>query len=221
MGRKSLIIVDSFYPNPDQIRENALKAAYNPPGYKTKYPGIETQNLEESALQPLMQSISNIIGHQIGWNNESPQGIFRIVDDVTGATRDNLVHVDPTRWSGVIYLTLPEHCAGGTSFYKHKETGLTRLLPEPHPEVQNAIKSLGMSHEQLSKLVIADSLNLDKWEETDRVTMMYNRLILFDGGKFHGVPHVFGKSRENSRLTQHFFFNEVIKNSNNELLFAN
>jgi hypothetical protein len=32
------------------------------------------------------------------------------------------IHVDgQSYWSGIVYLTLPERCRGGTEFYRHRE----------------------------------------------------------------------------------------------------
>ena len=36
------------------------------------------------------------------------------------------VHIDPCFYSGILYLSLPEHCRGGTDFFRHRRTGLDR-----------------------------------------------------------------------------------------------
>src|SRR3546814_13932407 len=36
------------------------------------------------------------------------------------------VHVDPGYWSGILYLSRPEDCRGGTEFFRHKRTNTER-----------------------------------------------------------------------------------------------
>jgi hypothetical protein len=62
--------------------------------------------------------------------------------------------VDDVLLAGVLYLNLPDQCRGGTSFYRHVETGTEVLLPKsvvsgrsPHdsldPQVVAKMRDLG------------------------------------------------------------------------------
>ncbi|MDJ0624861.1 MAG: DUF6445 family protein [Candidatus Caenarcaniphilales bacterium] len=207
--RQTYIVVDDFYKNPEQVRQFALAQEFKSPSYGTGYPGLETEPCDLKALMPIMQSVSKIVGKKIGWDPESVQGMFRLMDKHLMDTRNNLIHTDPCRWTGIIYLSLAEHCKGGLSLFRHKETGLTRLHPQNDEKVLWAMNKYNMNYEQLTHWFYKQSLDLDKWIETDFISCQFNRLLLFDGGIFHGIIQLFGDSKENSRLSQHFFVHEV------------
>ena len=81
---------------------------------------------------------------------------------------------------------MPEHCAGGTTIYRHKETG---------DEIYN---------KQNRRLY--DFREPDQWEVIREVDMVYNRLVMYPGQLFHAIsPVFFGDRIENARLTQNVF----------------
>ena len=43
------------------------------------------------------------------------------------ATSSRKVHADHSHWSGILYLSAPEHCEGGTEFFRHRRTGTERM----------------------------------------------------------------------------------------------
>src|SRR5690606_16396235 len=49
----------------------------------------------------------------------------------------------------------------------------------------------------------------DAWEEIDRISNIYNRLVLFDAHLAHGASAYFGDRLDNARLFQNFFFDVV------------
>ncbi len=209
--RRSLIIVDNFYTNPHAVREYALSLNFAPSQYVTGYPGIETkEHLHPEQLSRIMNCFSGLIGQRIVFSEGDPQGKFRIQDASLMLDRKNIIHSDATRWSGIIYLSLPEDCKGGLSVYKHKETGLERLFPFDET-IQKLMKEKDMSLDELKGWFVQEGLNKNKWVEETFVKCKFNRLLLFDGGLFHGVQELFGTTKENSRLSQHFFFDESSK----------
>ncbi len=207
--RQTIFIVDNFYKNPHEVREFALSQTFHQPDYKTGYPGEETDPVSNETVMPIMQTFSKIIGKNVGWDPESPQGMFRLMNKDLMQTRSNMIHTDPCRWTATIYLSLPEDCRGGLSFFQHKETGLERFFPESDPKVQEAITKYNRSYGEMLQWFYEESLDLNKWIETDYVGCKFNRLLLFDGGLFHGIKELFGDSKENTRLSQHFFIQEV------------
>ena len=46
-----------------------------------------------------------------------------------------------------------------------------------------------------------------KWEMSDRLGNVYNRLVLYRGGLYHVSLDYFGKDMHDGRLFQVFFFN--------------
>ncbi|MDJ0624860.1 MAG: DUF6445 family protein [Candidatus Caenarcaniphilales bacterium] len=207
--KKSLIVIDDFYEDPYKVRQYAFSQNFNNPSYVTGYPGVETNSLEPEKIKHIAKRISSIIGKKLGWPPDRPQGVFRVLQKQEEKTQTNLVHIDPCSWTGVVYLNLPEECRGGTSFYQHKETGLKVMFPQKNPEVQQAMVKYNLSYHELSAKTLKDTLDLSKWDEIERVSMKFNRLILFNGGKFHGVPRVFGNTLATGRIAQIFFFFEI------------
>ena len=55
--------------------------------------------------------------------------------------------------------------------------------------------------------IYKDSQDMTKWEMTDQVSNVYNRLILYRGDMFHQSLEYFGNNIYDSRLFQTFFFN--------------
>ena len=87
-------------------------------------------------------------------------------------------------WTSIIYLTLPSHCQGGTSFFRHRPTG---TLHDSLPFNWNN----------------ADAKEPEEWEEVGQVSMKYNRCLMFRPSLFHSVTlPFFGEDKHNGRLTQ-------------------
>jgi hypothetical protein len=105
------------------------------------------------------------------------------------------IHRDCTDWAGVLYLTPNAPINSGTAFYKHKETGLEKIEKDTPKEI--------------SKKLDNDSYNMDKWEMVDMVGNKFNRLVLFRGTRSHKSMEYFGEDKNNGRLFQLFFFNEI------------
>ncbi|MDJ0624859.1 MAG: DUF6445 family protein [Candidatus Caenarcaniphilales bacterium] len=206
---RSLIVVDDFYNNPRTVREYALSQNYSKPDYITGYPGIETEGgLPPEQLTKVMKYFSSLIGKKVVSFKDDPQGRFRLQSEEVMKTRRNIIHADPCRWTGLVYLSLPEDCKGCLSIYKHNETGLLRIDPL-NREVEEAMKRKQLDHEGLKGWLVEEGLDVNKWQRLSSVEYKFNRLILFDGGIFHGVQQLFGQTKEDSRLSQHFFFEEA------------
>ena len=95
------------------------------------------------------------------------------------------MHVDPTEWTGVLYLTPNAPIESGTLLFKADNESMIKIRSEDKHEVDIDI--------------------------TAEISNLYNRLVLFRG---RDIPHRsnrpgFGDCLENGRLTQVFFFDEV------------
>ncbi len=114
------------------------------------------------------------------------------------------IHVDgANRWSGIVYLTLPEYCRGGTEFYRHK--GLdSDHAPLYDSEVTEAgYDSCALFTQDLTR---RDSNDESNWEHLFTVPMRFNRCVLFRPWFWHTPGKSFGDREENARLVQMFFF---------------
>lgn len=189
----SLQIIDNFYSNPEEVRQFALSQDFNVDG---NYPGHRTQSfLSDSTKEYIERHLSPMHG-EIYW----PSG----EDNYCGAfqyttSRDRTwIHADSaTTWAGVLYLTPDAPLSGGTGLFKHKATGLYGT-----PKLPN-----GETNHNLLNMIYEDAQDYTKWEMTDRVANVFNRLVLYRGDYFHASLDYFGKDLHTGRLFQTFFFN--------------
>lgn len=181
---REVIIVDDFYTDPDPVRSFALSQHFTVVG---NYPGYRTP-VHPGDVKPFFEKI---IGTSIGWwptEDKNYNGAFQY----TTGEMDSWIHRDPTSWAALIYLTPNAPLDAGTAFFRHKETGLTRVK-EGTPE---------------AKLMNSDGNDFSKWDQIDYVANVYNRLVLFRGTRSHRSMTYFGKDKHTGRLMQTFFFNE-------------
>lgn len=191
----SLQIIDNFYDNADEVRAYALTKDF---GVKGNYPGHRTApDLNDGVRDYISRHIEPMHG-KILWpdphNIESYCGSFQY----TTAKDRTWIHADSgTTWAGVLYLTPDAPLSGGTGLFRHKATGLCTL-----PRFEN-----GDIDEELLSRIYEDAQDMTKWEMTDRIANVYNRLVIYRGDYFHASLDYFGKDIYDGRLFQTFFFN--------------
>jgi hypothetical protein len=178
----SLIIVDNFYVNPDNVRNFALSQEFS---VKGNYPGARTKpfitNDVKEAIEHNMQFACKITDCL----NHNPDAAYSGAFQITTAQDRTWIHADHhNMWAGVCYLTPDAPCSGGTGLYRHKATGQHALIDQDH-----------------------EGYDYTKWELFDRIGNKYNRLIIYPGKLFHASLDYFGNNNQNGRLFQTFFFN--------------
>lgn len=165
--------VDGAVQNPYELRARALAAPYRNvtvPGDATykrvwvgRIPELDAA-VQDSYPEPL---------HTVGT-------AFRL--NYQGEMPNNYVHSDIGYGdvAAVLYLSLPEHCEGGTAFWRHKGTGSRILVP---------------GTEQ-------DFVKADAWEQYACVQMKFNRLLVYPTTLFHSrwPWAAFGDNFTNGRL---------------------
>ena len=114
------------------------------------------------------------------------------------------VHVDGSHWSGILYLSEPDDCRGGTEFFRHKATNTERA---PFSD-QECFEKFGVNSAKqwVAELLEKDSNDDSKWEMTMRVPMRFNRLVLLRPWFWHTAGESFGNNKENGRLVYLMFF---------------
>jgi hypothetical protein len=84
---------------------------------------------------------------------------------------DGLIMGEKTVLATVIYLNDPEGVTpNGTSFFKHFRYGLS--LPD-------------VTNEEFDRLITEDSNDESKWEQTDFISAVPNRLLAYSSNYFH------------------------------------
>jgi hypothetical protein len=193
MSLPSIIILDDFLADPYAVRRAALALNYNPANKRGNYPGLTSDTALDVSL--LNDKISAILGMQVAGDSNTLHGHCRITKKtdkgVTG------VHIDPCDYSGILYLSEPQHCKGGTSFFRHKPTGLERIPTAPMALTKSGFTDINQAVEQT---VNADTNKPARWEKVMTAPMRFNRLILFSPWLFHDAGPAFGKTDDDARL---------------------
>ena len=196
----SLIIVDDFLSPRDalQLREVGLRLTY--PEQQGAFPG--RNSLERIEMDGLDQRVSELVGERV--RPVSPlqsHAKFRmtLAADVGRAK----VHIDQAYWSGILYLSRPEDCRGGTEFFRHRATNSDRA-----PLDDREMRAMGYdSMEQMHRDIIErDSVDESRWEPTMQAPLRFNRLILLRPWLWHTAGPAFGDRMENGRLVYLMFF---------------
>jgi hypothetical protein len=199
----SLIVVDDFYANPEEMRAQALRLAYPEPKGTEPYPGRTSR---ESLLPPETDKLfAQILREPVAGNRAMFHGHLRW--SRAADTRNADVHVDPwCNWAGIVYLSrdADSRGQGGTEFFRHKASGADRA-PLTDAEARDVF---GMPDKSAvyNELIPRDGPHRDRWEPASTIPMKFNRCILFRPWLFHTSGVDFGTDMENGRLVQLLFF---------------
>lgn len=194
----NLIIVDDFIDSIDQVREAALKMDY--PDIRGQFPG--RNSLQRIRIDGLEEQVSHLVGESvIPIDPLESHGKCRL--SLASDKGRGKVHIDHCYWSGILFLTRPEHCAGGTDFFRHRRTQTDRA-----PLNRTDLEAMGYDdfdkvHRDLIEIEGTDD---SKWERTMTVPMRYNRLILLRPWMWHTAGPGFGDGIDNGRLVYLMFF---------------
>lgn len=198
----SMIIVDDFLENPMEYRKAAMQLTFPEDQGNVGYPGKNSAN--RLMVEGLDQAVSGIVGERLKPNVRAGHGRARIT--LAGDDGQAGVHIDPCHWSAILYLSLPEHCEGGTDFFVHKETGTERALLEPEDMQRLGVRTKEEANALFNRILTEDGLKPEKWERTMRVPMRFNRLLLLRPWLWHTATPGFGSSLEDGRLIQILFY---------------
>jgi hypothetical protein len=202
MTRRSIQIVENFYPRPDQIRRKALEMSYSEPEGLT---GWRTRPYQPRIIQNLIETrFGTRITH---WEDdlediELSNGVF-FSAFASGRRAETVgVHFDePPSWMMLlVYLTPNAPFNAGTSLWQHRETGLIAIPTKKDAE------RLGSTMAKLTEKLLDDGANPKRWIEIDRIGNIYNRAVMFPGALLHSATRHFGSNRFNGRLYQAFHF---------------
>ena len=194
-----LYVIDDFLKDPEAIREKALGLNYSVPG---RYPGLNS--VEKIKVDGLEQIISAMVHQPIHapWEASFSHQNCRLslASDNTAPAR---IHIDPSQWTGVLYLSRTEDSSGGTELYRHLPTGTDRV-----PMDMESLKAAGFSSyaDMEEEILKKDAFDRSMWELTVSVPARFNRLVLIQPHYWHTAGPGFGDSAENGRLVYLMFF---------------
>ena len=194
------IIVDDFYNNPDALVEAAYKTLKPEESPDGNYAGIMTKDaflteahrdiFQKLTMEPSIDSSTNANG-RLRFTKEGDSFRFHIHYDVDVQTR----------WAGVVYLSKNHPKTEGTSFWRHKRTGL-----EIAPNTLEGFAQYGWKNFQdMKDFLGTEGLDESLWEQTMTIPYKYNRLVLFRPWLLHSPGPAFGDSLDNCRIVQTIF----------------
>lgn len=195
----SLMIIDDFLTDPHGVRATALGLGYDPATKAGNYPGLLSDRA--LAIKGLDAAVSARIGVPVAPMAGTSHGHCRLT--LGGDKGASGVHIDPCFYSGILYLSLPEHARGGTDFFRHKRTGLEKVPTDP---LALAETGYGDVNALVEDVVNRDTFHAARWERVMRVPMRFNRLILFSPWLFHNSADGFGTAADSGRLVHLQFY---------------
>ncbi len=195
----SLIIVDDFLGNAHELRDAALRLTY--PEQDGAFPG--RNSLERIEVGGLAQRVSELVREPLKVISP-PQSHAKFRITLAQDKGRAKVHIDSgAHWSGILYLSRPEDCRGGTEFFRHRRPNPDRAPINP---AERAALGYASGQEMYRDIIEQDSNDDSKWELTMRAPMRFNRLVLLRPWLWHTAGEAFGDSMENGRLVYLMFF---------------
>ena len=183
--RDGIFVFDNFYLNPQDVRAEALHAPYYP---HWLYSALRSQR---HTNQTVIDHIAGFMGKQLKMIDGCGDYKLNLEGD---EMKRNRIHSDQINdWTGVLFLN--KEGEGGTSFYRHRRSGLDKFP-------SNA------SMEQFETLW-EDGLSEKPWHRYLDVEFKQNRLVMFDASLFHGETKMFGKTLHEGRNVQVFFMKTI------------
>jgi hypothetical protein len=200
----TLLIVDDFLDNAIGLREAALRLTYPP--QEGAFPG--RNSLERINIEGLSEEVSRLV-HEPLEPTQPLESHAKCRLTLAGDEGKAKVHIDNSHWSGILYLSRPEDCRGGTDFFRHLPTDSDRA-PADHDEL--AARGYASFEEMHREIIEQDSVDDSKWERTMHVPMRFNRLVLLRPWLWHTAGPAFGDRPENGRLVYLMFFRSAQRN---------
>jgi hypothetical protein len=190
----SIIAVDDFYTNPDEVREYALGLdfQYN----KAQHKGKRTK--QRTFFDGTYEFLEDTLKKKItSWDNQPHNGVFQYC-----TAEDQLVyHTDGQQYAAVVFLTPDAPAECGTSFFKHKGNGLRK-----YPTAKDCVAFDKSTEELYWDMFQGNFYDKTPWELVDTVGNVYNRMAIWDAKLVHAATQYFGSDKLNSRLFHMFFF---------------
>jgi len=195
----AFMVVDNFLDNAEALRAHALTLEY--PALEGQFPG--RNSLQRINVDGLTEAVSTLVGEPLV-PAQPPQSHAKFRITLGRDAGRGKVHVDESHWSGILYLSRPENCSGGTEFFRHKATGLDQFPFSADDLRQHGFADHAAAHRAL---IERDGTDDSAWKSLMMIPMKFNRLVLLRPFLFHTAGSGFGDRLENGRLVYLMFFN--------------
>lgn len=179
-----LIVIDGFSQDPAALIALATEAVFIDVG--SVYPGVRAP-APQGYIDSMLAAVAPVIEQVYGARPEAELELcaFSLVTTSPAKLRtiQRIPHFDgpgPERIAFLHYLCVPHQ--GGTSFYRHRATGLECVKRERVEDYRNAVvdelKSDGPSQDY-----VADDTRY--FERVHNIEAAFNRLIIYKGNALH------------------------------------
>lgn len=193
-----LIVKDNFYADPEKVYQSTLQSTYYEPAHVTGY--RSTKVYHEKGVKAKLEKILGIKITRWDIDPVEENGVFYQGFSKGKKKEVPGVHSDEpyNDITIVIYLTpgIPVNC--GTSFWMHKQTGLT------DPVTPADARRLKVKYTELKNQLEWESKDRSKWIEIDRAGYRFNRMVAYPSGIFHSATNHYGGSLTGGRIYQTF-----------------
>jgi len=185
MNNTEVLVIDDFYENPLRVRETALAMNFDePPPLDIDQPqnGGAARRVccPDFVVKEAKEKLEELL--RLDMRNYEFQYRLTLGTSIKRA----ICHIDSCEYTAVMYLTLPEHCRGGTTLFKN--------IPTNHFRPQAGYEY--------------NYTNANDWQTVHQVEMKFNRMVVYPGRLFHSpTPPFFGDNIHNGRLSQTMFIN--------------
>ncbi|HKE96162.1 MAG TPA: DUF6445 family protein [Povalibacter sp.] len=186
--RAPILVVEDAWPNPQGL----IDIAAHRNDYSARslyYPGLRSSAPPEYA-QAMLAQLRELIHSTFALPD--PIAITDSTFSLVATPLERLVpfqrvphfdSTDPNRLAVLHYLCGPEH--GGTSFYRHRSTGLEEITPDDHASyirtVNAEVRTTGMPPPQF---IDGDTTLFERIARYDAV---FNRVLVYRGRFLHSV----------------------------------
>jgi hypothetical protein len=188
-----LTVIDEFLPNPDAVVDFAMSQEYLPCP-KGTFPGVRTNPLHEINLELFNYVCKRFFSVFYDYSNSSINWNSSIhFQKISNNLNKGWVHVDSGLISFVLYLNKTENLNSGTSLYR-----LKKEVVAPSNETKLKHSSYLGSIDPKEADVDLEKHN-QQYEETIKVSSVYNRLIAFDSNSYHAAQDFYSNIED--RLT--------------------
>jgi hypothetical protein len=193
------LILDNFFLDPHAVREKALSKPFtNKTGH---FPGARSINeFHFSELRSLCGDLKPLLAKHGKLKIHSP--CFQFLGK---GQRKSYIHSDPmSGYAGIVFLGEKTGTYPGTSFFRHKKTGLDCFKSENKKWIRQNFPSMA-AFKKAENLLDRDRFNTKKWTKVATLDAKFNRLILFPAELLHQNASSWGTNPRNGRLTYNFW----------------
>jgi hypothetical protein len=203
-----LVCVDGFFEDPGALVTQAREAAFIDGG--SVYPGVRAPAPVEYVSE-LLRGLSGVIEQAFGARPEEELELcaWSLVTTPRECLRpiQRIPHFDgpePTRIALLHYLCGPDQ--GGTSFYRHRATGLECVTPGSVERYREKVAAELAAGAARGGYVTGDS---PQFERIHAVAAAFDRVIVYPGNALHsgdiGADTVLDEDPARGRLTLNSF----------------